>query len=84
MAIGEAKHKIFEELGQTFPTQFAESLGQAVETAFDLAHPGDAVLLSPGCASFDMFENYEERGRVFKTAVGNLKNGKSSDEAVKS
>lgn len=41
----------------------------AVEQAFELAHPGDIVLLSPACASFDLFKNYEDRGDQFKKAV---------------
>ncbi len=82
VAIGEAKEKIFGVLGKAFPTQFADSLEDAVALCFDLAIPGEAVLLSPGCASFDQFENYEHRGRVFKTAVASLKNGKNSDEIV--
>jgi UDP-N-acetylmuramoylalanine--D-glutamate ligase len=48
------------------------SAEQAVRTSYDLAEPGDVVLLSPACASFDLFENYEERGRRFKTAVRGL------------
>jgi len=47
-------------------TQGAE---EAVKVAYKLAHKGDAVLLSPACASFDLFENYEDRGRQFKAAV---------------
>jgi UDP-N-acetylmuramoylalanine--D-glutamate ligase len=82
IAIGEARDKIFGVLGRAFPTQFAESLQEAVELGFDLAHPGETVLLSPGCASFDMFENFEHRGRVFKETVHGLKNGKNSDETV--
>lgn len=48
------------------------SMADAVKTARYLAEKGDAVLLSPACASFDLFENYEERGRQFKQAVRNL------------
>ncbi len=47
----------------------ADSMEEAVYTAFDLARQGDVVLLSPACASFDMFKNYEDRGRVFKAMV---------------
>lgn len=47
-------------------------LGEAVAAAARLAHPGDAVVLSPACASFDEFANYEERGRVFKRLVAEL------------
>jgi len=82
VAIGEAKEKIFKELGQQFPTQFADSLELAVRAAFDQAEPCDTVLLSPGCASFDMFENYEARGRAFKDAVAGLRNGKKKNETV--
>ena len=53
-------------------TEFAESLGEAVEKARDACDRGWNVLLSPACASFDMFKDYEERGRVFKEIVNNL------------
>ncbi len=82
IAIGEAREKIFDTLGQAFPIQFADSLEDAVKLAFDLATPGDTVILSPGCASFDMFENYENRGRVFKDAVRMLKESKNGNEAL--
>jgi len=82
VAVGEAREKIFAVLGKAFPTQFAETLEKAVTLCFELALPGETVLLSPGCASFDQFENYEHRGRVFKTAVASLRNGKNSDEIV--
>ena len=49
--------------------QKASSLEEAVKLASKAAIPGDVVLLSPACASWDMFESYEERGRVFKEAV---------------
>jgi len=45
------------------------SLGDAVKAAAEVAQPGDAVLLSPACASLDMFRNFEERGRLFAAAV---------------
>jgi len=82
VAIGEAKEIIFDDLGHHFPVQFADTLEDAVQTAFELAIPGDIVLLSPGCASFDMFDNFEHRGQVFKKAVASLKNGKEKDETV--
>ena len=50
----------------------AKSIDEAVQTAQSLAQRGDVVLLSPACASFDWFENYEQRGRVFKELVKNL------------
>jgi UDP-N-acetylmuramoylalanine--D-glutamate ligase len=48
------------------------SAKDAVEKSYELAHTGDTVLLSPACASFDLFENYEDRGKQFKKAVRNL------------
>jgi UDP-N-acetylmuramoylalanine--D-glutamate ligase len=47
-------------------------LREAVESAYKSAQPGDVVLLSPGCASFDEFANYKERGNYFKEVVRNL------------
>ena len=82
VAIGEAKEKIFRELGQQFPVQFASSMDEAVHRCFEQAHPGETVLLSPACASFDMFDNFEHRGRIFKAAVADLKNGKKDHNAV--
>jgi len=82
IVIGEAKDKIFNALGQDFSVQFADTLEKAVGVCFGQAYPGETVLLSPGCASFDMFENFEHRGRVFKEAVANLKNGRKKNENV--
>ncbi|HOP07552.1 MAG TPA: UDP-N-acetylmuramoyl-L-alanine--D-glutamate ligase [candidate division Zixibacteria bacterium] len=77
--IGESRQKMFDTLGKVFPTQFAESLEAAVRMAFDMASPGETVLLSPACASFDMFNSYEHRGKVFKQAVAGLRNGKKNE-----
>ena len=52
--------------------EFVESMEEAVERASQLALPGEAVLLSPACASWGMFENYEQRGRIFKELVHKL------------
>ncbi len=82
VAIGEAKDKLFQELGRDFSVLVAETMEEAVELLFEQAIPGETVLLSPGCASFDMYKNYEERGKVFKEAVKKLRNGKSENEAV--
>ena len=49
-----------------------QSMNEAVKIAYKLAESGDSVLLSPACASFDLFENYEDRGRQFKDAVRHL------------
>jgi len=49
-----------------------QSMSEAVKTAYYMSHNGDTVLLSPACASFDLFENYEDRGRKFKEAVREL------------
>ena len=54
------------------PLLDATSMDDAVQQAASLAHAGDAVLMSPACASFDMFDNYEHRARVFCSAVAAL------------
>jgi len=80
--LGEARNKIFDQLGRHIPVIMAVSMADAVQKAFELSHPGDTVLLSPGCASFDMYRNFEERGRDFKNLVAALKNPKGSGTAV--
>lgn len=71
--LGQAKEKIKNALGDLVPTNMVGSMEEAVELGFRKAEKGDCVLLSPACASFDMFKDYEDRGRVFKKAVINLK-----------
>ena len=56
-------------LFRSVPIEFADDLPRAVLRADALAQPGDAVLLSPACASFDMFRNYAHRADVFVEAV---------------
>ncbi len=73
IVLGEAKEKIKRELGKLTATFETENLPEAVKLGYKLARPGDIVLLSPACASFDMFKNYEQRGEVFKDMVRRLK-----------
>jgi UDP-N-acetylmuramoylalanine--D-glutamate ligase len=69
VAMGEAKEQIKEELGETTPVILAENLREAVGKATQIAAEGECVLLSPGCASLDMFQNYADRGDQFKQCV---------------
>jgi len=64
--------KAASENGREIEVQFADSLAEAVGIANRLAVPGDVVLLSPACASYDMFENYQQRGRLFAEFVQRL------------
>jgi len=73
IVLGEAREKIVSALGHLTRTVLAESMEQAVNMASEAAAPGDTVLLSPACASFDMFDSYAHRGRVFCKMVENLK-----------
>jgi UDP-N-acetylmuramoylalanine--D-glutamate ligase len=63
---GEAKEKIEKELGASMPTHRAATLSEAVERAFAIAGPGDTILFSPMCSSFDMFKDYKDRGEKFR------------------
>jgi UDP-N-acetylmuramoylalanine--D-glutamate ligase len=72
IAMGEAQAKILEAIGACCPAETADGMADAVTKAARRAVPGDMVLLSPGCTSFDMFRNAEERGEVFRQAVRDL------------
>lgn len=69
---GAAKEKIHRALAHLTETALVTALEAAVQEAYQSSRPGDIVLLSPACSSFDMFQNYAERGKVFKTLVQNL------------
>jgi UDP-N-acetylmuramoylalanine--D-glutamate ligase len=74
VVIGETKQRILADAGEAgFKNIYtADTFKEAVQKCRELAGPGWNVLLSPACASFDMFEDYEHRGRVFKEIVGSL------------
>lgn len=69
VAFGEAGPLVEADLGGTVPVVTAGTFVDVLDTARRLAKPGDAVLLSPACSSYDMFTNYEERGARFRAAV---------------
>jgi len=73
LLIGEDSGRIERELRGTSPMERRSTLSNAVPRAATLAEPGDVVLLSPACASFDQYANYEERGRDFKALVRKLR-----------
>ena len=72
LLIGAAADKIANQIDGSVAIESAGTLDRAVEIASQTARPGDVVLLAPACASFDQFENYEHRGRVFKALVHEL------------
>ena len=69
VAYGEAGPLVIRDLGDRLPVVPAGDFAEVLATARRLATPGDAVLLSPACSSYDMFNNYEERGARFRAAV---------------
>ena len=73
VAIGEARDRLKDVFAGRVDFATATDLGEAVRQASRLAVAGDAVLLSPGCASYDMFTDFEHRGRVFKDAARALR-----------
>jgi len=67
--IGEDAETIANELGSSAPFERASDMKDAVTRSFAAAEKGDVVLLAPACASFDMFDSFEHRGKVFKEEV---------------
>ena len=72
VVLGEAAPRIADAVGSRVPLSHATTMDDAVNQAFSLALPGDAVLLSPACSSFDMFKSYADRGDRFVAAVERL------------
>jgi UDP-N-acetylmuramoylalanine--D-glutamate ligase len=73
VAMGESADTVYEELGaEAGDRSRARSMEEALDQARRFAQRGDAVLLSPACSSFDMYENYEERGNIFRRLVKTL------------
>jgi UDP-N-acetylmuramoylalanine--D-glutamate ligase len=70
--LGRDAELLAQALGDEVPLIRVKTLDEAVQRSAELAQSGDAVLLSPACASLDMFKNFEERGRLFAQAVGGL------------
>ena len=71
--IGEDTETIAAELGDLAPLKRATDMHDAVSLSFAASEPGDIVLLAPACASFDMFDSFEHRGKVFKSEVSDLR-----------
>ncbi len=71
--IGEDAETIASELGRYAAIERATDMSDAVARSFKAAEPGDLILLAPACASFDMFDSFEHRGKVFKREVADLK-----------
>jgi UDP-N-acetylmuramoylalanine--D-glutamate ligase len=81
--IGRDREQIAAALdGCGVPLARADDMAQAVASACEASQPGDAVLLSPACASYDMFRNYVHRGEVFAAAVRKLVQGKDRGSRV--
>jgi UDP-N-acetylmuramoylalanine--D-glutamate ligase len=81
LLIGAAAEKIEKQITGSVAIERAGTIERAVEIASHAARPGDVVLLAPACASFDQFQNYEHRGRVFKDLVHQLERQAASTSA---
>jgi UDP-N-acetylmuramoylalanine--D-glutamate ligase len=73
IVMGDAAALIQSALGDTVPMVSADSMADAVKQAYRVVSPGNVILLSPGCASFDRYANYAQRGEDFRNAVKNFK-----------
>jgi UDP-N-acetylmuramoylalanine--D-glutamate ligase len=80
--IGEDAETIANELGTSAPFERASDMKDAVARSYAAAEKGDVVLLAPACASFDMFESFEHRGKVFKEEVGHKKAQKAQKDLL--
>lgn len=83
LLIGAAAGKIEKQIAGSVAIEQVGTIERAVETAAHAARPGDTVLLAPACASFDQFQNYEHRGRVFKELVHQLERHAASTTSGK-
>jgi UDP-N-acetylmuramoylalanine--D-glutamate ligase len=78
LLIGAAADKIEKQIAGSVAIERAGTLETAVQVAAQAAKAGNVVLLAPACASFDQFENYEQRGKVFRELVGRLEQGSAA------
>jgi UDP-N-acetylmuramoylalanine--D-glutamate ligase len=79
LLLGQARQVIRDQLGGACPMEEVSTLDAAVTRGAEIAVAGDTVLLSPACASFDMFRDFEQRGDVFRQAVRDLVSRKGID-----
>lgn len=77
VCLGLDNQKLLDSFSHVVPVSETTKMSEAVQNAMDLASEGDIVLLSPACASFDLFKNYMDRGEQFKSEVLKLKNNKN-------
>lgn len=80
--IGEIRERLRQAIPEGTLILDAESMEGAVETASDKAKPGDSILLSPACSSFDMFDSYAHRGEVFQECVAVLRQASSTTKST--